>query len=250
MDPGVDTGASRIPIDYLLTHVRVCEVQTPPRVRSARRDAAYSDRNSTTRGTTDDSALGTRVNAQRSPLARSEGVARQTSGLLDSVRNVVIAVTAGAQQASLGRRLCRPGAGYGASVARFVIDAPTLLHIVANDIHVNSRHQIVAPNLIRSQALTLLLQAVRRGDLTEKLALQHHQRLTELKMRLLGDRVSRRAAWGIAVEQGWDTTYEAEYLAVTKLQADALVTVDSAMATKAEGIVPLGSLAALSTDHD
>jgi predicted nucleic acid-binding protein len=44
-------------------------------------------------------------------------------------------------------------------------------------------------------------------------------------MRLLGDRVSRRTAWKIAREHGWETTYDAEYLAVAKLQADALVTV-------------------------
>ena len=135
-------------------------------------------------------------------------------------------------------------------MARYVIDAPTLLHIVANDVRVASGHQVVAPNLIRSQALTLLLEAVRRGDLTEKVALQHHERLTELKMRLLGDRVSRRTAWKIAREHGWGTTYEAEYLAVTKLQADALVTVDPALAAKAEGIVSLAPLEALIAGHD
>lgn len=83
------------------------------------------------------------------------------------------------------------------------------------------------------------------GDLTEDLALQHHQRLTELKMRLLGDRVSRRTAWRIAREQGWETTYDAEYLAVTELQADALVTFDPALAMKAKGVVPLANLDAL-----
>jgi predicted nucleic acid-binding protein len=133
-------------------------------------------------------------------------------------------------------------------VARYVIDAPTLLHLVANDVAVSPGHQIVAPNLIRSQALSLLLEAVRRGDLTERLALQHHERLTELKMRLLGDRVSRRTAWKIAREQGWETTYDAEYLAVTRLQADALVTVDAALAAKAEDVVPLAPLEALTTE--
>jgi phage tail sheath gpL-like len=42
-------------------------------------------------------------------------------------------------------------------VARYVIDAPTLLHLVADDVAVSPGHQIVAPNLIRSQALALLL---------------------------------------------------------------------------------------------
>ena len=135
-------------------------------------------------------------------------------------------------------------------MTRYVIDASTLLHVVAAGVHVSPRHQIVAPNLIRSQALSLLLEAVRRGDLTEDLALQHHERLTELKMRLLGDRVSRRTAWRIAREQGWETTYDAEYLAITKLQADALVTVDPALAIKARNLVSLAPLEALTEDQD
>jgi predicted nucleic acid-binding protein len=135
-------------------------------------------------------------------------------------------------------------------MTRYVIDAPTLLHLVATGVQVSPRHQLVAPNLIRSQALSLLLAAVRHGDLTEAVALEHHERLTELKMRLLGDRVSRRTAWKIARERGWETTYDAEYLAVTKLQADALVTVDSALATKAKDLVPLAQLEALTEDRD
>ena len=135
-------------------------------------------------------------------------------------------------------------------MTRYVIDAPTLLQLVGEGVRVHPQHQIVAPNLIRSQALALLLAAVRRGELTEERALQQHERLTELKMRLLGDRVSRRTAWKIAREQGWETTYDAEYLAVTRLQADALVTVDSVLATRARGLVPLAPFGALADDED
>jgi len=135
-------------------------------------------------------------------------------------------------------------------VTRYVIDAPTLVHLVANGVQISAANQIVAPSLIRSQALCLLLEAVRHGDLTEDMALQLHERITELKMRLLGDRVSRRTAWKVAREQDWDTIYDAEYLAVTKLQADALVTVDVALAAKAKGIVPLANLEALTADPD
>jgi predicted nucleic acid-binding protein len=134
-------------------------------------------------------------------------------------------------------------------MTRYVIDASTLLHVVAAGVQVSPRHQIVAPNLIRSQALSLLLEAVRRGDLTEDLALQHHERLTELKMRLLGDRVSRRTAWRIARERDLETTFDAEYLAVTKLQADALVTVTPALAIKAKDVVPLAPVEALTVDQ-
>ncbi len=132
-------------------------------------------------------------------------------------------------------------------MSRYVIDAPTLLHVVEDRIEVNAEHQLVAPNLIRSQALSLLLASVRRGDITEGVAMQRHERLTELKMRLLGDRMSRRTAWKIALARGWDTTFEAEYIAVTKLQADALITIDPVLAAKADGLVALAPISALST---
>ena len=110
-----------------------------------------------------------------------------------------------------------------------------------------TRYVIDAPSLLRTQALALLSEAVRRGELTEDVALAHHERINELKMRLLGDRVSRLTAWRIAREQGWETTSNAEYLAVTRLQADALVSVDPGLRQRAEGLVPLAPGGALST---
>ncbi len=130
-------------------------------------------------------------------------------------------------------------------MSRYVVDAPTLVHIVTQDAPVHPSHQLVAPNAIRSEALGLLFEAVGRAELTEREALRHHDALTRLRMRLLGDRVSRRLAWDIAREQGWDTMDDAEYLAVAKLQADALVTVDPAMAAKARGVVPVADVSAL-----
>ena len=62
-------------------------------------------------------------------------------------------------------------------MTRYAIDAPTLLHIVTEELAINPEHQLVAP--------------------------------------------------------------DAEYLAVTLLQADALVTVDPAMAKLADGLVSL-----------
>jgi predicted nucleic acid-binding protein len=134
-------------------------------------------------------------------------------------------------------------------VARYVIDAPTLLHIVDGDVVIDPSHQLVAPNSIRSEALQLLLRDVRQGRRSEKAALQLHERMTELKMRLLGDRVSRGTAWKIAREHDWDSLHEAEYLAVARLQADALVSIDPDLAAKAENVVPLAPLNALVRAH-
>jgi predicted nucleic acid-binding protein len=127
-------------------------------------------------------------------------------------------------------------------MTRLVIDPPTLVHLAEHDLKVDPAHQLVAPNSIRSQALDLLLGRVRRGELSEHAALQLHEQMTELKMRLLGDRVSRRTAWRIAMDLDWDTTRDAEYLAVARLQADALVTVSPELAAKSAGIVALVEL--------
>ena len=132
-------------------------------------------------------------------------------------------------------------------MARYVLDAPTLLHLLDRGLRIDPGHQLVAPNAIRSEALQLLLRDVRRGERTEKDALRTHERVTEQKMRLLGDRASRGTAWRFAREHDWDTLRDAEYLAVTRLQADALVTVDPALAAKAADVVPLAPLEALLT---
>ena len=127
-------------------------------------------------------------------------------------------------------------------MARYVIDAPTLLHLVDAGLRIDPGHQLVAPNSIRSAALELLLQDVRAGKRTEATALKAHERMTEIKMRLLGDRVSRRTAWQIARQHDWDTLRDAEYLAITRLQADALVTVDPSLAATARDVVTVAAI--------
>ena len=66
-----------------------------------------------------------------------------------------------------------------------------------------------------------------------------------LPFRLLGDAVLRRRARDLADQLGWASTYDAEYVALTQLQADALVTLDKKLARSVEGIVPTASIDAL-----
>ena len=136
-------------------------------------------------------------------------------------------------------------APYADPMTRYVIDAPTVVHLLDHDLRIDPSIQLVAPSSIRSEALQLLLRDVNDGRRTDTAALETHAQITELKMRLLGDRVSRATAWRIARQRGWDTLRDAEYLAVTRLQADALVTVDPDLAAKAEGTVPVAPLSAL-----
>ena len=48
-------------------------------------------------------------------------------------------------------------------MARYAVDAPTLLHIVDQDLAIHPSHQLVAPSSIRTEALELLLRDVRDG---------------------------------------------------------------------------------------
>ncbi|QIG43984.1 hypothetical protein G5V58_15465 [Nocardioides anomalus] len=123
-------------------------------------------------------------------------------------------------------------------MTRYAIDAATLLRIVEDQLVVHPDHQLVAPQGIRSQALATLLRRVRAGELTDQQARALHTRLTELKIRALGDRVSRWTSYQLAREHGWDDTTTAEYVAVARLQADALIALDPGVRTRAEGLVP------------
>jgi indolepyruvate ferredoxin oxidoreductase alpha subunit len=49
----------------------------------------------------------------------------------------------------------------------------------------------------------------------------------------------------VSDELGWTSTYDAEYVALTLLQADAFITVDAELARSVEGIVATATLDAL-----
>ena len=130
-------------------------------------------------------------------------------------------------------------------MTRFVVDSGVVLHLAREGIEVHEEHELVAPTLLRSQTLSALHEAVQRAELERDLALELLERVSAIKIRLLGDAVLRRNAWKIADELGSAETYEAEYLALTRLQADAFVTLDADLARRAEGIVPTAKIDAL-----
>jgi predicted nucleic acid-binding protein len=130
-------------------------------------------------------------------------------------------------------------------VARFVVDCETLLRIAAGEIEVAPSHQLVAPTLVRSQALAALYEAARRGEISPAEGLERVTRINSLKVRFLGDKVLQRQAWKIADQLGWTTTYDAEYIALTKLQADAFVTSDPHLRRAVSGLVETATVDAL-----
>jgi predicted nucleic acid-binding protein len=130
-------------------------------------------------------------------------------------------------------------------VTRFVVDTSVVLHLASEEIAVSGEHELLAPTLLRSQTLSALHEAVQRGELSADVARDRLARVRKMRIRLLGDAVLQRRAWEVADQLGWSSTYDAEYVALTLLQADALVTLNEELAHSVEGIVTTAPIDAL-----
>jgi predicted nucleic acid-binding protein len=130
-------------------------------------------------------------------------------------------------------------------MTKFVVDAGAVLHLASAEVGVSDAHKLLAPTLLRSQTLSVLHEAVQRGEIPADVARQRLTRIGSMSIRLLGDAVLRRRAWELADQLGWASTYNAEYVALTQLQADAFITLDAELARSVEGIVKLASIDAL-----
>jgi predicted nucleic acid-binding protein len=132
-------------------------------------------------------------------------------------------------------------------MTRYVIGPDVAVRLAQDEAVIRREHQIVAPALLRSQLLSLLYQAVHRGEMTKKVADQRLSYVRVLQIRLLGDRVLQATAWKVADRLGWPDTLDAEYIALTQLQADAFITLDPRLAAAAADLVPVAPLEALVT---
>jgi predicted nucleic acid-binding protein len=132
-------------------------------------------------------------------------------------------------------------------MARFVVDASAVIRLASEGIEVSGEHELLAPTLLRSQTLSALHEAVLRDEMPADVGRDLLTRVGPpgMKIRLLGDAVLRRRAWDVADRQGWTSTYDAEYVALTQLQADAFVTLDPELALSAKGLVATTSIDAL-----
>ena len=135
-------------------------------------------------------------------------------------------------------------------MTRFVVDTTAVLHLASEDVQVSPEHELLAPTLLRSQVLSTLHEAVHSGELQAKVARERLDRFGRIKIRLLGDAVLRRTAWKVADQLGLASTYDAEYIALTQLQAEALVTLDEDLARRVEGLVATASIDALHAPPD
>ena len=130
-------------------------------------------------------------------------------------------------------------------MTRFVVDPGVAVRLATDGASIPAGHALVAPTLLRSQALALVYASVRAGTTDERAARRTLDGIRGLRIRLLGDRVLQAAAWDVARTLDWPDTYQAEYIALTRLQADALVTLDAELAEAASTLVTVAPLASV-----
>src|SRR5688500_14265579 len=121
------------------------------------------------------------------------------------------------------RRWRRRASVTSAVMTRYVIGPDVAIRLALDRAVIRPELQLLAPTLLRSQLLSSLYRAVRRGEMTKKDADEQLTYMRGLRLRLLGDRVLQNVAWKVAEQLGWSDTYDAEYVALTQLQADAFV---------------------------
>lgn len=129
---------------------------------------------------------------------------------------------------------------------KYVIGPDVALRLAEEAAKIPDEHQLLAPTLLRSQLLSLLYRAERAGAISRQEAERRLTYVRGLRLRLLGDRVLQKVAWQIAEQLGWPDTLDAEYLALTRLQADAFITLDAELARVAQGVVRVAPIDVLS----
>ena len=80
-------------------------------------------------------------------------------------------------------------------MTKYVIGPDVAMRLALDRAVIRADHQLFAPTLLRSQTLSFLYQAVRRGEMTKKDADEQLNYMRGLRIRLLGDRVLHNVAW-------------------------------------------------------
>ena len=130
-------------------------------------------------------------------------------------------------------------------MTKYVIGPDVAIRLAGDEAVVPDGHHMLAPALLRSQLLSLLYQAVRRGEMTKEDAERRLFYVRGMRIRLLEDHELQVVAWQVADQLGWSDTFDAEYVALTQLQADALITLDRQLAQAVKDLVTVAPIEAL-----
>ena len=133
------------------------------------------------------------------------------------------------------------GSGNGTEPTTFVVDARVAVDLATAGATIPPQHSLTAPTLLRSQVLALVYDSVHHGEIDERAGRKILDDIRGLRIRFLGDRSLEDNAWRLAVELNWPDVHHTQYIALTQLQADALVTADDELASVASAFVTVAS---------
>lgn len=90
-----------------------------------------------------------------------------------------------------------------------------------------AKEDLLAPPLILSETLSALHELRWRGDIPEDMAELALERREKMPVQIKQPTKLSKQAWEIADDFGWAKTYDAEYVALAKLNECRLVTADA-----------------------
>lgn len=98
-------------------------------------------------------------------------------------------------------------------------------------------HDLVAPPLLWSEVLSTLREHAWRQDISSEQAARSLDAFLAAPIRRRGSGRLGREAWWVAEELGWAKTYDAEYVALARLERCRLLTRDGRLRRGAARVV-------------
>lgn len=119
-----------------------------------------------------------------------------------------------------------------------VIDSSVAVHAAtAGTLGRLEEEQLVAPPLLWSEVSSALRGAVWRGVISKALGQDSLARFLGMPIERRQPRRLYEEAWGTAEELGWARTYDAEYVALSRMLSCRLVTADARLRRGASRVI-------------
>jgi predicted nucleic acid-binding protein len=139
-------------------------------------------------------------------------------------------------------------------LALYVVDANVVVQasIDAAGLGPLTGHDLIAPPLMPSEALSALAEMYYRGDVSAELANAARSQMGQLPYELRRPAELMDTAWSVARQLGWAKTYDAEYVALAQLVDCPLVTLDGRLIRGARRVVRVigpGEVPKAATEH-